>query len=491
MRKKISMLMCIAIAAGAVSCLTGCGDKNSKGSGDTLVWYCIGDTPEDNAKVLERANEIIEPEIGMKLDIQYIDSASFTEKMKLKMAAGEAYDLTFTGYVNPYQTAVNMGGLYDITDLIEEVNMGEVIEDFYLEAATVNGRIYGIPNIQVVSNPGCLQIAKPLAEECGVDLTKMQEYAVNAKSYQDVENMMNEIDKAVRQIHEKRPDLYAVSPAVWSMSPLYEDVVGGIVLRKDGSSDKLMIGRETDEWKLGVDMVAKWYQDGCIRADIASKPTATTIEEKKQIGLSWTTWKPGQDVYYIKDYGYEPEYGFLQEPYVSRTAPLLTMVSVGANTKHPKEAVQLIKLMNSNEELYNIICWGLKDVHYTMDEEGKVKEIENSGYNGVGQNAWRYGNQFKGFVMQGQPDDVWEQTEKMNNEARKSPALGFVPDTDPIANELANITNINSEYTAKIDYGTAPRESYYDEYCQKLEQAGQQKVLEELQKQYDEFLASK
>ena len=490
MKKKISMLMCLIIAAGTVSCLAGCnGDESA--SGDTLLWYCIGDTPADNATVLAKANEIIEPEIGMKLDIQYIDTASFSEKMKLKMAAGEEYDLTFTGYINPYQTAVSLGGLYDITDLVEEVNMSEVIEQFYLDSAMVNGRIYGIPNIQVVSNPQCLQMGKPLAEECGIDLSPIHEYALNAKTYEDVEKMMNEIDKVVRTIHEKRPDLYAVQPGIFSTNALYEEIAGGVVLRKDGSTNELVCLNQTDEWKLGVDMVAKWYQDGCIRPDIASKSTATTTEEYKQIGLSTTTWKPGQDVYYIKDYGYEPVYAFLAEPYVGRTTPLLTMVSVGANSKHPKEAVELIKLMNTNEELYNIICWGIKDVHYTMDEEGKVAEIPDSGYNGIGQNAWRYGNQFKGYIMQGQPDTVWEETENMNNTARKSPALGFVPDTDVITNELANITNVTSEYKARIEYGTAPREAYYDEYLQKMEQAGQQKVLEELQKQYDEFLASK
>ena len=314
---------------------------------------------------------------------------------------------------------------------------------------------------------------------------------MNAKTYEDVEKMMNEIDKAVRTIHEKRPDLYAVQPGIFSTQAIYEEIAGGIYLRKDGSSNELVALNQTDEWKLGVDMVAQWYQDGCIRSDIASKSTATTTEEYKQIGLSTTTWKPGQDVYYIKDYGYEPVYAFLAEPYVGRTTPLLTMVSVGANSKHPKEAVELIKLMNTNTELYNLICWGIQDVHFTMDEEGKVAEIPNSGYNGVGQNAWRYGNQFKGYIMQGQPDNVWEETEKMNDEARKSPALGFVPDTDAITNELANITNVSAEYKARIEYGTAPRETYYDEYMQKMEQAGQQKVLEELQRQYNEFLASK
>ena len=79
----------------------------------------------------------------------------------------------------------------------------------------------------------------------------------------------------------------------------------------------------------------------------------------------------------------------------------------------------------------------------------------------------------------------------MNNEAVKSPMLGFVPNTDPITNELANITNVDSEFSAKKGMGTADASEWLDDYLAKREQAGVQKVKEELQKQYNEFLASK
>lgn len=82
----------------------------------------------------------------------------------MKMASGEPIDLYFTGYVNDYQTAVAMGGLYDITEKMENikmsdgstVKMSDVIEDYYIQSATVNGKIYGIPCIQVISNPQCI-----------------------------------------------------------------------------------------------------------------------------------------------------------------------------------------------------------------------------------------------------------------------------------------------------------------------------------------------
>ncbi len=94
MKKIISSLLCLSLTGAMTVGLTGCNGKNS----NTLVWYMFGDKPADLETVMAKANEIIEPKIGMKLDMVYIDSGSYQEKMKLKMASKEAYDLAFTGY---------------------------------------------------------------------------------------------------------------------------------------------------------------------------------------------------------------------------------------------------------------------------------------------------------------------------------------------------------------------------------------------------------
>ena len=166
------------------------------------------------------------------------------------------------------------------------------------------------------------------------------------------------------------------------------------------------------------------------------------------------------------------------------------MVSVGANTRYPKEAVQLIKMMNENAELFNLICWGIEGKHYKKNEDGTATVINGAGYDDVAQNAWKYGNQFNSFVMEGQPVDVYEQTKKMNNEAVKSDLLGFVPDTSKIATEIANVANVEAEFKAKREMGTDDVDTWWDSYCKKLKDAGQDKIMEEMQKQIDAFVAA-
>ncbi|MBP3360935.1 MAG: ABC transporter substrate-binding protein [Clostridia bacterium] len=486
-KKVVSLVTSLAMAGAVTAGLTGCGD--SKGE-DTLLWYVFGDKPADLDTVLAKANEIIEPEIGMKLDMQYIDSASYTSKMKNIMAAHEKYDLAFTGFVNPYQEAVALGGLYDITDLVKETGLDKEMPDFYLDSASVDGRIYGIPNVQVVSNPVSICMDKSLAEEIGVDMKAIEDAAQNAKNFEDVKAYSVLLDDLFAKVHAARPDLYVMNPTYdLLIDPFYEQVVSETYIRKDGSSDEIVIDMETEEGKFSAEKLNEWFNKGYIRNDISSTGTAVASnEEWRKIAVRSTTWKPGQDAYDVERYGEEQVYAKLCKPYVGRTSALATMTSVGADSKHPKEAVELLKLMNTNKELFNIICWGIEGTHYTVADNGHIAEVENSGYNGIGQNAWRFGNQFNALLLENQEDDTWEKTEQMNNDAIKSKMLGFVPNTDVITNELANITNVADEYKAKREFGTIEVSKWDKEYADKLDKAGIHKVRDELQKQYDEFL---
>lgn len=492
MKKKISMLMALTIAISGVSCLSGCGNQQDK---NTIVWYCIGDEPASNKEILAEANKIIEPVVGKKLKIKYIPVAAFNEQMRLKMASGETYDLTFTGYVNNYQSAVEMGGLYDITELVKEVGVDQVVEPYFLESAYVNGKIYGVPNTQVISNPTVIQVPKHMAEEAGVveNLKKIEELSTNDDtSIEDIKRKYAQIDIMLEKIHAKYPDKYTTAPINYGIEG-YEDIgVSEIYgkVQEDGTM-KLYHQSEIEGYKYGVEKIREWYKKGYIRQDIASAPAATTTEEKAKTIVQSTTWKPGQDAFFIKEYGYEPIYAKMENPTVARTAALSTMISVGANSRYPKEAVQVIKLMNENSELFNLICWGIEGKHYKMNEDGTATVIKGAGYDGIAESAWRYGNQFNGYVMEGQPLDTYEQTKKMNNEADKSVLLGFVPNTSKFSTEIANIANVQSEFRAKRTMGTDDVNTWYGSYEKKLKDAGIEKIKKDLETQINEFLAEK
>ena len=498
MKKIISLLLALTVASSAAVSLTGCKLLDRLNEGETLRVILLGEKPADFATVEAELNKIIEPELGMKVTFEFFDPASMGEKMKLKMAEKDTFDITWTGYCNAYQTAVQMKGLYDITDLLDNikmkdgstVKMSDVVDQSYIDSAKVKNRVYGIPCIQVTSNPRCYTIFSSVAEECNIDVEGMQEAALNVTDYDSYAEYLKKITAEKAKVKAKRPDLRQ-SFEIARACTIYETLEGGVALKKDGSRE-LVILDETPEMQLTFQTLWEWYRDGYTPKDAATRITqVASAEDKKQQAWFESTYKPGQEITDEKTYGEPMKYAFMCQPYMGRTNPLATMLSVGANTKHPEEAVKFLYMLNSNKELYNMLCFGLEDKHYTKNEDGTISLIPDSGYDGMPTKAWAMGNQFNAYVMEGQPLDVWELTEKMNQESQKSPALGFVPDLSNLTTEVATVANVQAEYKAKRECGTNAPSEWYDEYIGKLKAAGIEKIRDELQKQYDEFLATK
>lgn len=85
------------------------------------------------------------------------------------------------------------------------------------------------------------------------------------------------------------------------------------------------------------------------------------------------------------------------------------MWGISASTEHPKEAMILLNEMYTNPELSN--------VPYTAQ-------------------SWIWPGAFSTPVWEPYPEDYWKQIEDFNNTALRSKALGFVPDTSAITNEI-------------------------------------------------------
>ena len=94
------------------------------------------------------------------------------------------------------------------------------------------------------------------------------------------------------------------------------------------------------------------------------------------------------------------------------------------------------------------------------------------------------------FVLEGQPEDVWEQTKEVNDSAATSPLLGFSFDVEPVQQEVTNVSTVVKQYESLVG-GELPVEETNAEFVDQLKTAGIDTVLEEMQRQVDEFLASK
>lgn len=469
-KRVIAALLCAAMAVGVGSC--GTVEKESD-EVVTISWYVPGDKQEGTAKVVEEANKIIEPAIGAKLDLIFVDTGAYTEKMNMMLSSQEVFDLCFTGFVNPYETTAKKGAYLALDEMLEQTpDLKASIPEWLWDAAKVSGEIYAVPNYQVCSGYMTSFVTNELIEECGLDIESV-------KKPEDLEPLLAKI----KEVH---PEMYpwrtASGITVWSNDK--ETITQGIYIDVDDDSLTAKIEYEAPDALDGIKTIRSWYEKGYIRGDVASAGDDNIDYLNGKYGIFQSTYKPGveaeikiklkKDVTQIK----------LGEPYVTKQKCVAAMTAVSRTSKNPEKALKLIELMNTNKELYNLICYGIEGVHYEKLDDTYVRLNQEAGY--FVNASWKFGNQFNAYLLEGAEPDIWEKTIEMNDTAKKSPLLGFTFDSAPVSSEIAQVSAVTSEYGA-LTNGSRDYNEFYEEYKSRLKAAGIEKLRDEVQRQLDEY----
>lgn len=479
--KKLSLLlMCSALILSSAGCSTKKEGGNS-GEITTLTWLLPGDQQSDIQSVIDEVNKITEKEIGADIDMKFIDQGSFSEKMKLNMASNTPFDICFTGYVNNYQSAVNSGGLMDITDMIDKVDgLRDILPDYAWDAAEIDGRIYGVPNMQIYATANALVTYDDISSKYDFDWSKVSHI-------DDIEPYLEMVKNGEKDIYAYRPN-YGIIP--W-YSPKYEAFVSEYLAFPKGSTsaDDLKYMLDVPEYIHGAEQLWSWYQRGYIRQDALSIGDDTADYQNGKYAITNMVWKPGAETAEKITTKRENKYINITKPYLTKGGATATMAAVGVNSKNPEKALEFIKLINTNKELYNLVCFGIEGKHYNLDSTGRVISIEKSGYDNQG-NAWKFGNTFNALLTEGQEDNVWEETKRVNEEAEKSELLGFCFDNTKVKTQISSISAIRGEYEV-INRGVKDPHTYLDELKGKLKEAGIEQVYDEYKRQLDEYFKSR
>ena len=114
---------------------------------------------------------------------------------------------------------------------------------------------------------------------------------------------------------------------------------------------------------------------------------------------------------------------------------------------------------------------------------------QTSGY--VPAISWAFGNQFLNYLWTTEDPDKWQKYLEYNDTAVKSNSLGFIPDLEPIKTEIAAVTNVWAEFMPGLETGSTDPEVYVPRANAKFKEAGLDKIIAEMQKQFDAWYAAK
>ena len=180
--------------------------------------------------------------------------------------------------------------------------------------------------------------------------------------------------------------------------------------------------------------------------------------------------------------GNPPEY------YRTATGGMTTVLGMNYASEDPEAALEFLKVMWTDVDLYNMFVHGIEGEHYKKVSEFRVEPIADSGYSRSGY-AWGFGNQFNAWLIPGQADDVWEQTIEMNANAKPINTPGFRPSTAAVETEIAACKTVAAEYELQwLNCKTEDEvRAWLTEYIAKLKEAGVYAIVENLQAEMDKY----
>ena len=483
--KKLSSLFLVMTMVGSV--ITGCsstGKESASASGDDnkgtteLVWYMIGTPQPDQEKVMEEVNKYTAEKIGVTIDLRMVDWGDYGQKMQVITSSGEPFDICFA---SDYALNAQKGAFLELSDLLDShgKELKETINPLFLEGATINGNLYGIPANKEVGQQMGWTYNKAMAEEAGV-----LEIMESAKTLEDLE-------PALEKIKAKNPELkmpLAAGSGFFPYMPydylLGENLPFGIAL--EGDTTKIVNIYEQKDVKDTLSTLRNFYQKGYIHSQ-----AATDTDPHEMSVQNWFVRKeqyaPGAVEMWSSNAGYDVGYTASHDPLTINNSVTGSVMAISAASKNPEKAMEFLNLLNTDEYLRNLVDRGIEGVHYTTNEDKTITKTEDA--QKYSMPSWALGNVFLTKTYDTDAKDRIEQYEAFNAEAVASPTLGFYADTTNISTEIATISNIVQEFKAPLFTGSVDTEKYLGQLNEKLKAAGIDKVMDELQGQYDKWMA--
>ena len=470
----------------------------------TITWYLPGSptqmTSDGYEAVMAEINDYLKEKLNVKLDLKVVDLSEFSQKCATVISSGEVYDIMFTAdWVNTFSNNVAANAFLPLDDYLEKYAPDIVADlpEYVWKAVTVGGKIYAMPARQNDAKNDGFFLRKDIADALGITPSSY-ENGVNVYSMADVEELYEKIKEYDPEIipDDSSQILWEYYDEIPGFNYLAGFAVPGVVRFSEG--EKTVINQfETEEFLEYCKMVRRWIEKGYLREDygtFVNMSDQITIERKSPKHVTYRAGyvAPHVAAMAMSTCGWDetPVPIICSEKWITTSGVTQSLNAVGVNSKHPEKAVQLYNLVYSDEYLINTIIYGLEDVNYKKISDTEIEIIRDSNYVQP-VHSFAVANQFITWVEHGvYPGDIWEQTRKFGEDAHVSKIFGFIFDGSNVKTEIANCSAIYSEFRNTLLCGAMDPEEGVAELNRRMKGAGADRIIAEMQRQLDEFLAN-
>ena len=447
--KKLTVIMVLsALIVGAWSVINDKRSEESEKVEDVieLTWYQLGEKQKDTDIVLEKVNDYLAGKIGVKLDIVNVEGADYTKKMHVVINTGSKWDLCFSSsWANDYLQNADKGAFLALDDLVQNTEMYEKIDSRFWEAARVQGKIYGVPSEKELGNMQMWVFTKEYVDK-----------------YEKL-HTLEDLEPWLKVIRENEPDVIPLYITKDYTAPTYMDKIEdpiGIEYGDETLTVKNVF--ETERMKNTLKTMRKYYKAGYINKDAA---TASDDKTQKRF-VTKGDGQPYAELIWGKELGYEVVVSPIMKTSITNISARGALTAVNAQSEHPDKAVELLNLINTDVYLRNLLNYGIEGIHWEKVEvsDEEAKKVEG-----------------KPYIY----DTKWATFKEFNDASEEASSFGFDFNLEPVSSQVAGFRYILDEFGKALYTGSVDPDEYLPKLLEKLDDAGVQKVIDEMQRQVD------
>lgn len=448
---------------------------------------------EDTQKVEDHVNKILVEKYNIMIDLELLPSKELQSRCELAIAANEAIDIIWvSNWSNKISGYISQDSLLPLDDLLANYGQGilEVAAN-YLPSLKINGATYAVPCMQNNCQQGAVFIQKDIFDKYG-KITKDQiQKAKNAdktgKAYYEL--MKPFYDWCI----ENYPDLYLYDNEAIFAAAYYDEIeytkkavslTSGVYVDNDyhvfGYHEEPFASYLRDRYEWGRFAV----QEGYVQKDAATTTDTTAMLQANKFIFTNGNYQIGIEATLKNSKGID----WVAVPFGEITTiyngPQNTALAIPITSKNPEAAMVYLNAVVTDAEVFNALTYGIEGEHYKKVSDNKVELIPDSGWN-VASGSWKIGNTFLGWVTGTQDESTPAKQQELNASATPHFLDGFSWSSKNVKDEVAQVKAIFGEYEKmrwSDDY-----EKLEEERNKKLEAAGIQKIIDDAQKQVDEW----
>ena len=466
-----------------------------------ILFWTLNTVPSELDDVEEAINEITREKINTEIHLDIVDMGSYAQQVNLMVSSGEKLDLmvTLPGDTAHFNSMTSQNQLMDITELLEEYapELLEIVPKEWLAGTTIDDKIYSVTSYGDKATPLCFVCRTDILEKTGIDPSTLKTAGDFTKLFavvKDMEPQINPLTGSNKNVMTT-PYMIDADGKFFSYDGLGEGN-NSIIAIMPGDGSKISNRYETDEFRATCDWINQWYEAGYVDKDLANKDDTAESFIKGGTAFGYFKMVSGGSAgagSMQQAHGYEMTVIELADAVINTGVIRKFSWAVPQNATEPEAAVKFMNLLYTDEDIVNLLTWGIEGQHYRTMEDGTLDFLEGQDANScgyyLGDCSAIIGNGFIAKVRSGQSADYRQQTLELNQKAQVSEFLGFGIDNTSAENTLTALTNVVKELRPALGCGLKGSEGV-QEMIDKLKAADVDRYIADMQKQLDDWIAA-